>query len=85
MKILRKHKYMAFKYAYMCSLVAACVNLEDLCGGRNYGVGKGEDVVEFLDVQWSVGFNVGMLLVICFVPRYGAYRALRSQKGEDRS
>ena len=61
-------------------------NLEDLCGsGNDFGAAKGADVVEFLGVQGSIGFNVGMLVVICFVPRYGAYLSLRAQKGGERS
>ena len=61
-------------------------NLEELCGsGNDYGVAKGSDVVEFIDVQGSIGFNIGMLVVICFVHRYGAYLSLRAQKGGERS
>lgn len=84
-----------FKYAYSSALQLVFVddvpcdgsgNLEELCGGGNdFGYAKGEDVVEFLGAQGSIGFNVAMLLVICFLPRYGAYLSLRRQKGGERS
>ncbi|CAB9497116.1 Putative white-brown complex homolog protein 30 [Seminavis robusta] len=84
-----------FKYAFSASLQLVFQddvpcdgsgNLEDLCGGGNdYGFAKGSDVVAYLGAEGSIGFNVGMLLVICFVPRYGAYLALRAQKGGERS
>lgn len=84
-----------FKYAFAASLQLVFAddvpcdgsgNLEDLCGGGNdFGYAKAEDVIEFLGIQGSIGFNVGMLLVICLLPRYGAYLALRRQKGGERS
>lgn len=61
-------------------------NLEELCGnGNDFGAAKGSDVVDFIDVQGSLGFNIGMLVAICFVPRYAAYLSLRAQKGGERS
>jgi len=60
--------------------------LESLCGGSSEGYASAELVVsDFLGVQGSIGFNVGMLVVISLVPRYFAYLALRAQKGGDRS
>lgn len=84
-----------FKYAFAASLQLVfdddvpcdgSGNLEELCGGGNdFGYASAEDVVAYLGVQGSIGFNVAMLLVICLVPRYLAYLALRSQKGGERS
>ena len=60
--------------------------LETLCGGSDEGYAKAEEVMkDVLRIQGSIGFNVGMLLIICLVPRYLAYLALRAQKGGDRS
>jgi hypothetical protein len=58
--------------------------LEEICGGSDTGVATPEQIREFLGITGTVGFNVGMLLVICFVPRYFAYVALRSKKEGDR-
>lgn len=84
-----------FKYAFAASLQLVfdedvpcdgSGNLEDLCGGGNdYGYASAEDVVVYLGAEGSIGFNVAMLLVICLVPRYMAYLALRRQKGGERS
>jgi ABC-type multidrug transport system permease subunit len=54
--------------------------LESLCGGSSEGSVPPQDVIDFLNIQGSVGFNVGLLLVIGLVPRYIAYLALRSKK-----
>lgn len=43
-----------------------------------------ESVLEFIGVQGSVGFNVGILLIICFLPRWGAYMALRYKREGER-
>lgn len=84
-----------FKYAYSAAVQLVFTepvpcdgsgDLEALCGpGNDYGTAKGSDVVAFLGVQGSIGFNVGMLVVMVFVPRYGAYLSLRAQKGGERS
>lgn len=59
--------------------------LEDLCGG---GLAEGsaspEDVIDFLAIQGSVGFNVACLLAIGLVPRFLAYLALRATKEGER-
>jgi hypothetical protein len=44
--------------------------LGDLCGGASTGSASPEEVVNFLGVQGSVGFNVGLLSVLILVPRY---------------
>jgi hypothetical protein len=41
-------------------------------------------VRDFIGIQGTVGFNVGMLLLLCFLPRYVAYAALRSKKASER-
>ena len=43
-----------------------------------------EQVFEYLNIQGSVGFNVGILIAIGLVPRYIAYRALRAKKEGER-
>jgi ABC-type multidrug transport system ATPase subunit len=58
--------------------------LEDLCAGLSTGSVPSEDVIEFLNIQGSVGFNVGLLVVIGLVPRYVAYLALKSKKESER-
>jgi ABC-type multidrug transport system ATPase subunit len=83
-----------FKYAFDSSLQLVfdrdipCDGsgaLEELCGGRDTGVADAAAAREFIGIQGSIGFNVGMLLVISFLPRYGAYVALRMKKGGERS
>jgi len=82
-----------FKYAFDSSLQlifsrdVPCDGsgaLEDLCGGSNEGYATAEQVRDFINIQGSLGFNIGILLVICFVPRFVAYLALRSKKEGDR-
>jgi len=58
--------------------------LASLCGGSSEGSVTPEEVIEFLSIQGSVGFNVGLLLVFGTVPRYIAYLALRSKKEGER-
>lgn len=82
-----------FKYAFDASLPLVfdepvpCDGsgaLEDICGGSDTGFAQPEEVIAFLGVQGSVGFNVGILIVIGLVPRYVAYLALRAKKEGDR-
>lgn len=82
-----------FKYAFDASLHLVfdenvpCDGsgaLGDLCGGSDEGYATPEQVTQFLRVDGSIGFNVGMLLVISAVPRYVAYLALRSKKSGER-
>jgi ABC-type multidrug transport system permease subunit len=87
-------KYLSpFKFAYDASLQlvfdspVACDGsgaLGDLCGGASTGYASPEEVISFLGVQGSVGFNVGLLTVLILVPRYIAYLALRAKKGGER-
>jgi ABC-type multidrug transport system permease subunit len=58
--------------------------LLDLCGGSSEGFVAPEEIIDFLAIQGSVGFNIGLLLVIGLVPRFVAYLALRSKKEGDR-
>jgi hypothetical protein len=88
-------KYLsAFKYAYDGSLQLVfnrnvpcdgSGGLEGLCAGADTGFATADQVIEFLGIQGSVGFNVGMLFVMIFVPRYFGYVALRRKKAGDRS
>jgi len=82
-----------FKYAFDASLQLVfnrdmpCDGsgvLETLCDGER-GYVTADDVRDFLGIQGSVAFNVGMLLVIAFLPRYLAYLALRRTKAGERS
>jgi len=58
--------------------------LEELCNGSDDGNASPEAVIGFLGVQGTVGFNVGILILMGLVPRYFAYLALRSKKEGDR-
>jgi len=58
--------------------------LEALCEGSDDGFASPDAVMEFLGVQGSVGFNVGLLIAIGLIPRYLAYLALGSKKEGDR-
>lgn len=88
-------KYLSpFKYSYDASLQLVfdrnvdCDGsgaLGELCGGESTGSVPPEDVVAFLGVDSSVGFNVGLLAVLIVVPRFIAYRFLLAKKGADRS
>jgi ABC-type multidrug transport system ATPase subunit len=87
-------KYLSpFKYSFDASLQLVfdepvpCDGsgaLEYLCGGSSTSFVDPADVIDFLGVQGSVGFNVGILLAIGLVPRYLAYLALRAKKEGDR-
>ena len=57
---------------------------EGLVGGEVLMIVPSSKVIEFLEIQGSVGFNVGMLLLMGIVPRYFAYLALKSKKEADR-
>lgn len=81
-----------FKYAFDSSLYLALDRdvpcdgsdaLKDLCANGATSASK-EDVRDFVGLQGSVGFNVGLLLLLCFIPRYWAYLALRAKKDTDR-
>eukprot|EP00977_Amphora_coffeiformis_P019959 scaffold7703_cov185-Amphora_coffeaeformis.AAC.1 len=84
-----------FKYAFDSSLLLifdrriACDGsgvLQELCGnGAMTGFADSKDVRDFIGLQGSMPFNVGCLLVLCFVPRYFAYLALRAKKSNERT
>ena len=42
------------------------------------------DVLDFLGVQGTLGFNIGILVVLGFVPRYFAFLALKFRKRGER-
>mmetsp|Transcript_44826 Transcript_44826/g.108777 ORF Transcript_44826/g.108777 Transcript_44826/m.108777 type:complete len:714 (+) Transcript_44826:123-2264(+) len=82
-----------FKYAFDASLPLVFQEpvpcdgsgaLEGLCDESGEGFASSDDVIAFLGVQGSVGFNVGILIAIGLVPRYIAYLALRAKKEGDR-
>merc|ERR1712137_1364712 len=82
-----------FKYAFDASLPIVfnepvpCDGsgaLEGLCDPTGTGYAQPDDVIAFLGVQGSVGFNVGILIAVGLVPRYIAYLALRAKKEGDR-
>ena len=54
------------------------------CKGGDAGTASVEDVLQFLGVQFSAGFNAAMLLLIFIVVRIGAFYALKSKKAEER-
>ena len=58
--------------------------LEGLCVDTDDGFASPEDVLDFLGVQGSVGFNAGLLIAIGLIPRYLAYLALGAKKEGDR-
>ena len=65
--------------------------LQDLCsvsdGLSNGNIDKSvppEELLKFLRVHGGLGFNVGMLIVLGFVPRYLAFLALKFRKGGER-
>lgn len=55
------------------------------CQGSTTGTASVEEVLDFLGVQYSTGFNVGMLLLLFFVVRILAFVALKHKKAEERS
>eukprot|EP00978_Attheya_sp_CCMP212_P002734 scaffold5598_cov60-Attheya_sp.AAC.2 len=59
--------------------------LEAVCGGEDTGYATPDEIIDFLGVQGSVGFNVGMLFVLIMVPRLFAFWALRRQRGGERT
>jgi len=55
------------------------------CKGGDEGFVSTEDMIEFTGAQGSVGFNVGMLIVLFLLPRYIAFLYLKRQKPAERS
>ena len=58
--------------------------LEELCLAQDVDKVPVKDVLEHLNTHGSIGFNVGMLVVLGLAPRYLAYLALRAKKEEER-
>lgn len=44
-----------------------------------------EDVLEFINSEGSIGLNIGILIVLIFVPRYLSFLALKAKRGAERS
>jgi ABC-type multidrug transport system ATPase subunit len=88
-------KYLSpFKYAFDSSLQLVfdrsmpCDGsgaLQELCQNNLNGEVSVDEIRSLMKIQGTVAFNVGMLLILCFVPRYFAYVALRRKKGGERS
>lgn len=58
--------------------------LEEICRGGDEGHATPNEIQEFLGVEGTIPFNVGMLVVYSCIPRYIAYLALRMKKSGDR-
>jgi ABC-type multidrug transport system permease subunit len=58
--------------------------LQDLCIDATTESVSREELLDFLGVQGSIGFNVVVLLVLGFVPRYFAFLALKLRKRGER-
>ena len=59
--------------------------LQGFCEDNPNGFVTPDEMNDFLNVDGSIGFNVGLLLVLIIVPRYIAYLALRAKKSGDRA
>lgn len=87
-------KYLSpFKYAFDSSLQIVfdrdvpcdgSGELGELCTEATGGSVPAAEIQKMIGIQGSIGFNVGMLLVFCFLPRYFAYLALRFKKAAER-
>lgn len=55
------------------------------CIDSDSGTASVEEVLEFLGVQYSTGFNVGMLLLLFVVVRVLAFIALKHKKAGERT
>ena len=55
-----------------------------VCAGGNSGSASVEEVLKFLGVQYSVGFNVLLLFVMFVVVRIMAFFALKNKKADER-
>ena len=55
------------------------------CGNSASGTASVQDVLDFLGVQYSTGFNVGMLLLLFVVVRVLAFVALKNKKAGERA
>ena len=81
-----------FKYSYNSSVQLVfdrpvpCDGSKVLsvCAGGNSGSASVEEVLKFLGVQYSVGFNVLLLFVMFVVVRIMAFFALKNKKADER-
>lgn len=82
-----------FKYSYNAS-VQLVFNMPVPCDGSGIlsacenadsGTACVQDVLEFLGVQFSTGFNVGMLLVLFVIVRILAFLSLKHKKAVERA
>ena len=55
------------------------------CGGASSGAASVQDVLKFLGVEFSTGFNVAMLLILFVGMRFLAFFALKHKKSVERS
>lgn len=55
------------------------------CGGASSGAASVQDVLKFLGVEFSTGFNVAMLLILFVGMRFFAFFALKHKKSVERS
>jgi hypothetical protein len=61
-------------------------SLANLCPPGSIGTFvSGAAVAQSIGVQGSIGFNVGLLIMIALVPRYFAYLFLRMKKEGERA
>lgn len=87
-------KYLSpFKFGYEASQVII-FDSEVLCDGSGTlaeyckeGVeyASREDILDFLNSEGSVAFNIGILLILIIVPRYLSFIALKAKRGAERS
>jgi len=58
--------------------------LEVICEKPGVEFATAEEIRDFLGIEHSVAFNIGMMFVIIVVARYLAFLALKSKRGGDR-
>ena len=81
-----------FKYSYNASVQLVfdkpipCdgSGVLSVCEGLSTGTASEDEVLEFLGVQFSTGFNAAMLIVLFIIVRVMAFFALKSKKAEER-
>lgn len=59
--------------------------LEVVCGQPGVEYATPDQVLEFLGVSGTIGFNVALLFVLIVVPRFLAFWALKLKRGGERS
>jgi len=81
-----------FKYAYDSSVQLVfnrpvpCDGsaVLEVCGASTSGFASASEVIDYLGVQGSVGFNVGMLIAFFLVARLLSFTSLRAKKALER-